>query len=54
MKTIICGAGDVGYSIADRLSKESFEVTVLDKDEERSFVFKSDCDLSESQKQWVQ
>jgi trk system potassium uptake protein TrkA len=35
MKTIICGAGDVGYSIADRLSKESFEVTVLDESSER-------------------
>ena len=22
MKTIICGSGDVGYSIADKLSKE--------------------------------
>ena len=22
MKTIICGAGDVGYSIADKLSKD--------------------------------
>ena len=27
MKTIICGSGDVGYSIADKLSKENFEVT---------------------------
>ena len=24
MKTIICGAGDVGYSIADKLSNENF------------------------------
>ena len=31
MKTIICGAGDVGYSIADKLSKENFEVTVVDE-----------------------
>ena len=30
MKTIICGAGDVGYSIADKLSRENFEVTVID------------------------
>jgi len=35
MKTIICGAGDVGYSIADKLSKENFEVTVVDESEER-------------------
>ena len=31
MKTIICGAGDIGYSIADKLSKENFEVTVVDE-----------------------
>ena len=30
MKSIICGAGDVGYSIADKLSKENFEVIVID------------------------
>ena len=30
MKSIICGAGEVGYSIADKLSKEGFEVTVID------------------------
>ena len=30
MKTIICGSVDVGYSIADKLSKEKFEVTVVD------------------------
>ena len=31
MKSIICGAGEVGYSIADKLSKEGFEVTVIDE-----------------------
>ncbi len=35
MKTIICGAGDVGYSIADKLSKENFEVTVIDESDEK-------------------
>ena len=35
MKSIICGAGDVGYSIADKLSKESFEITVVDESKER-------------------
>ena len=35
MKTIICGAGDVGFSIADKLSKENFEVTVIDESEEK-------------------
>ena len=35
MKSIICGAGDVGYSIADKLSKENFEVIVIDESKER-------------------
>ena len=35
MKSIICGAGDVGYSIADKLSKEGFEVTVVDESKDR-------------------
>ena len=35
MKTIICGSGDVGYSIADKLSKENFEVTVVDEPSNR-------------------
>ena len=35
MKTIICGAGDVGYSIADKLSNENFEVTVIDESYEK-------------------
>ena len=26
MKTIICGAGDVGYSIADKLSREKYKL----------------------------
>ena len=26
MKTIICGSGDVGYSIADKLSKENSDL----------------------------
>ena len=30
MKTIICGAGVVGQSIAEKLSKEGFDVTVID------------------------
>ena len=34
MKTIICGAGDIGQSIAEKLSKEDFEVTVIDESKE--------------------
>ena len=35
MKSIICGAGDVGHSIAEKLSKEGFEVTVVDESSTR-------------------
>ena len=35
MKTIICGAGEVGYSIADKLTNENFEVTVVDDSKEK-------------------
>ena len=35
MKSIICGAGVVGESIAEKLSKEGIEVTVIDESKER-------------------
>ena len=35
MKTIICGAGEAGKSIAEKLSKEGFEITVIDESKER-------------------
>ena len=35
MKSIICGAGAVGQSIAEKLSKEGFEVTVIDESKEQ-------------------
>ena len=34
MKSIICGAGVVGKSIAESLSKEDLEVTVIDESRE--------------------
>ena len=34
MKSIICGAGVVGQSIAESLSKEDLEVTVIDESSE--------------------
>ena len=34
MKSIICGAGEVGKSIAEKLSKEGLEVTVIDESKE--------------------
>ena len=45
MKTIICGAGDVGYSIADKLSKENFEVTVIDDSEEKLIKISENLDV---------
>ena len=35
MKSIICGAGVVGASIAEKLSKEGIEVTVIDESKDR-------------------
>jgi len=34
MKVIVCGAGQVGFGIAERLSREQNDVTVLDSSEE--------------------
>ena len=34
MKTILCGAGEVGKSIDEKLSKEGLEVTVIDESKE--------------------
>ena len=45
MKSIICGAGDVGYSIADKLSKEGFEVTVLDESREKLKTISDNLDV---------
>ena len=45
MKTIICGAGDVGYSIADKLSNENFEVTVIDESDEKLSKISENLDV---------
>jgi len=34
MKVIICGAGEVGKTIAEHLSKEDNDVTVIDQSQE--------------------
>ena len=34
MKSIICGAGEVGKSIAEKLSNEGIDVTVIDESKE--------------------
>ncbi|MEA1970208.1 MAG: NAD-binding protein, partial [Thermodesulfobacteriota bacterium] len=35
MRVIVIGAGEVGYNIADILSKEGNDIIIVDKDEER-------------------
>ena len=34
MRILICGAGQVGYGIAERLSREANDVTVIDSSPE--------------------
>lgn len=41
MKVIIVGAGEVGYHIADRLSKEKHDVTVIEKSLEKERLLKT-------------
>lgn len=45
MKTIIIGAGKVGYSIAQMLSREQHDVTVIDTDEERLKIVEEHLDV---------
>lgn len=44
MKVIICGAGQVGYGIAERLVTENIDVTVIDKDERRIAAIRDTLD----------
>ncbi|MDL2280550.1 Trk system potassium transporter TrkA [Selenomonadales bacterium OttesenSCG-928-I06] len=46
MHIIIIGAGKVGYSLAKRLSEESHSVVVIDQDEDRINVVKSNLDVT--------
>ena len=46
MRTIICGAGLVGYSIAEYLAREGNDVTVIDKDKERVDHVNSNLDVN--------
>ena len=38
MKIIICGAGEVGFSLAKYLSSENMQVTVIDEDTEKKIT----------------
>lgn len=46
MRVIICGAGNVGYSIAAHLAREDNDVTVIDKDAGRIAHINDDLDVS--------
>ena len=46
MKIIICGAGQVGESIAGHLSEEENDVTVIDQNQERIRKVLDHCDVS--------
>lgn len=45
MKVIICGAGQVGYGIAERLVAENIDVTVIDQDENRIEAIRDSLDV---------
>jgi trk system potassium uptake protein TrkA len=45
VRAIVVGAGEVGYNIADILSKEGNDIVVVDKDEERLKLISGDLDV---------
>ena len=45
MRIIVVGAGKLGYSIAELLSKEQFDVVVIDKDESQLEAAKNTLDV---------
>ncbi len=45
MRIVVIGAGKLGYSIAELLSNEQFDVVVVDHDEERLEVVKNTLDV---------
>ncbi len=45
MRVVIVGAGKLGYSLAQCLSKEEHEVTVIEQDEERRLIVQNSLDV---------
>lgn len=45
MRIIIVGAGKVGFSLAQRLSEEGHEITVIEQDEERRLIVQNSLDV---------
>ncbi|MCS7280784.1 MAG: Trk system potassium transporter TrkA [Desulfobacterota bacterium] len=46
MKIVIIGAGEVGYQIADKLSKEGHDIVVVEKDRERCQKIEESIDVA--------
>ena len=45
MRTVIIGAGKIGYNIAETLSQVGHDVFVIEKDEERQQVVEENLDV---------
>ena len=45
MRIVVVGAGKLGYSIAELLSHEQFDIVVVDHDEERLEVVRNTLDV---------
>jgi len=45
MRIVIVGAGKVGFSLAQRLSEEGHEITVIEQDEERRLIVQTNLDV---------
>ncbi|MCB8816842.1 Trk system potassium transporter TrkA [Desulfosporosinus shakirovi] len=45
MRIVIVGAGKVGFSLAQRLSEEGHEITVIEQDEERRLIVQNSLDV---------
>ncbi|MDR2199019.1 MAG: Trk system potassium transporter TrkA [Deltaproteobacteria bacterium] len=45
MKVVVAGAGEVGYNISDKLSKERIDVVLIDRDPARLAVVADDLDV---------
>ena len=45
MNIVIVGAGKLGYSIAELLSKEEYDIVVIDKEAERLDMIKNNLDV---------
>jgi trk system potassium uptake protein TrkA len=45
MRVVVIGAGEVGYNIADTLSKEGNDIIIIDKEEERLKIVSDNLDV---------